>query len=122
MRPHVNPYAPDIGLNTTEQKEMTMSVLDNDLKTQLGAYLQRVQQPFEMVASLDDSETARQMRELLDTIQGLRSDKITVRYDGNDARNPSFSLKRVGSDTSLRFAGLPLGHEFTSLVLALLWT
>jgi alkyl hydroperoxide reductase subunit F len=101
---------------------MTMSVLDNDLKTQLGAYLQRVQQPFDMVASLDDSETAKQMRELLDTIQGLRSDKISVRYDGNDARKPSFSLQRTGSDTSLRFAGLPLGHEFTSLVLALLWT
>jgi alkyl hydroperoxide reductase subunit F len=123
MRPHVNPYAPAAGLNTTVQKkELTMSVLDNDLKTQLGAYLQRVQQPFEMVASLDDSETAKQMRELLDTIQGLRSDKISVRYDGNDARKPSFTLKRAGSDTSLRFAGLPLGHEFTSLVLALLWT
>jgi alkyl hydroperoxide reductase subunit F len=123
MRPHVNPYAPAASLNTTVQKkELTMSVLDNDLKTQLGAYLQRVQQPFEMVASLDDSETAKQMRELLDTIQGLRSDKISVRYDGNDARKPSFTLKRAGSDTSLRFAGLPLGHEFTSLVLALLWT
>ena len=45
-----------------------------------------------------------------------------MRYDGQDARKPSFSLKRTGSDTSLRFAGLPLGHEFTSLVLALLWT
>jgi alkyl hydroperoxide reductase subunit F len=101
---------------------MTMSVLDNDLKTQLGAYLQRVQQPFELVASLDDSETSRQTLELLQTIQGLRSDKITVRTDGNDARKPSFSVQRTGSDTSLRFAGLPLGHEFTSLVLALLWT
>ena len=122
MRPHVSSYAPAAGLNTTEQKETTMSVLDNDLKTQLGAYLQRVQQPFEMVASLDDSDTAKQMRELLDTIQSLRSDKISVRYDGNDARKPSFSLQRTGSDTQLRFAGLPLGHEFTSLVLALLWT
>jgi alkyl hydroperoxide reductase subunit F len=62
------------------------------------------------------------MRDLLQTIQGLRSDKITVSYDGQDARKPSFSLKRTGTETSLRFAGLPLGHEFTSLVLALLWT
>ena len=97
-------------------------MLELELKNQLGAYLQRVQQPFEMVASLDDSETAVKMRDLLDTIEGLRSDKITVRYDGNDARKPSFSLRRKDSDTSLRFAGLPLGHEFTSLVLALLWT
>jgi len=97
-------------------------MLDEQLKTQLAAYLERVQQPFELVASLDDSETARDMRELLTTIQSLRSDKITLRTDGNDARKPSFSLQRVGAANSLRFAGLPLGHEFTSLVLALLWT
>jgi len=86
------------------------------------ALLERVQQPFELVASLDDSETARDMRELLTTIQSLRSDKITLRTDGNDARKPSFSMQRLGAANSLRFAGLPLGHEFTSLVLALLWT
>jgi alkyl hydroperoxide reductase subunit F len=97
-------------------------MLDETLKGQLAAYLERVSQPFEMVASLDDSETSRDMRALLETIQGLRSDKISLRLDGNDARKPSFTLQRVGTDTSLRFAGLPLGHEFTSLVLALLWT
>ena len=97
-------------------------MLDDQLKSQLAAYLERVTQPFELVASLDDSETATQMRELLTTIQGLRSDKIALRLDGQDARKPSFSLQRVGSQQSLRFAGLPLGHEFASLVLALLWT
>ncbi|KQP13047.1 alkyl hydroperoxide reductase subunit F [Pseudorhodoferax sp. Leaf267] len=97
-------------------------MLDEQLKTQLGAYLERVTQPFELVASLDDSETARDMRSLLETIQGLRSDKITLRLDGNDARKPSFSVQRSGTNSQLRFAGLPLGHEFTSLVLALLWT
>ncbi|MDD2844610.1 MAG: alkyl hydroperoxide reductase subunit F [Rhodoferax sp.] len=97
-------------------------MLDDTLKTQLGAYLERVQHPFELIASLDDSENSRDMLSLLQTIQGLRSDKITLKVDGNDARKPSFSLQRIGSSNSLRFAGLPLGHEFTSLVLALLWT
>ena len=97
-------------------------MLDETLKGQLAAYLERVSQPFEMVASLDDSETSRDTRALLETIQSLRADKISVRFDGTDARKPSFSLQRIGTDTSLRFAGLPLGHEFTSLVLALLWT
>ncbi|KGM42130.1 alkyl hydroperoxide reductase [Aquabacterium sp. NJ1] len=97
-------------------------MLDDSLKAQLGAYLERVQQPFEIVASLSDSENSREMLDLLQTITGLRSDKITLKTDGQDARKPSFTLQRVGSDTSLRFAGLPLGHEFTSLVLALLWT
>ncbi|MGE5452111.1 MAG: alkyl hydroperoxide reductase subunit F [Acidobacteriota bacterium] len=97
-------------------------MLDDTLKAQLAAYLERVQQPFEIVASLSDSESSRDTLSLLQTIAGLRSDKITLRTDGQDARKPSFSLQRVGSQTDLRFAGLPLGHEFTSLVLALLWT
>ncbi len=91
-------------------------MLDDTLKAQLGAYLERVTQPFEIVASLSDSESSREMLDLLQTIQALRSDKITLKTDGQDARRPSFTLQRAGSDTSLRFAGLPLGHEFTSLV------
>ena len=97
-------------------------MLDDQLKSQLSAYLERVTQSFEIVASLDDGEASAQTRELLQTIQSLRSDKITLRLDGNDARKPSFTLQRAGTQTQLRFAGLPLGHEFTSLVLALLWT
>jgi len=97
-------------------------MLDDTLKSQLAAYLERVTLPIEMVASLGEDSNSVEMRDLLQTIQGLRADKITVSYDGQDARKPSFALKRSGSDTRLRFAGLPLGHEFTSLVLALLWT
>ncbi len=97
-------------------------MLDDTLKAQLAAYLERVTLPFELVASLGDDDNSRQMRELLQTIQSLRADKITLRTDGTDARKPSFTLQRLGASNSLRFAGLPLGHEFTSLVLALLWT
>ncbi|MGV2837439.1 alkyl hydroperoxide reductase subunit F, partial [Pseudomonas shirazensis] len=57
--------------------------------------------------------------DLLVEIAGL-SDLITLNKDGSDARRPSFSLNRPGADISLRFAGIPMGHEFTSLVLALL--
>jgi len=97
-------------------------MLDDTLKSQLAAYLERVTLPIEIVATLSDDSNSAEMRELLQTIQSLRADKISVSYDGNDARKPSFSLQRAGTATSLRFAGLPLGHEFTSLVLALLWT
>jgi len=96
-------------------------MLDADLKQQLAGYLQRVTQPFEIVASLDDSSSAREMHELLSEIAAM-SDKISLRTDGSDARRPSFTLQRIGSNSSLRFAAIPLGHEFTSLVLALLWT
>ncbi|MCQ4298792.1 alkyl hydroperoxide reductase subunit F [Pseudomonas songnenensis] len=94
-------------------------MLDTNLKTQLKAYLEKVSQPFEIVASLDDGEKSRELLSLLQDIAGL-SDKITLKTDGDDARKPSFSLNRIGGNISLRFAGIPMGHEFTSLVLALL--
>ncbi|MFT3777479.1 MAG: alkyl hydroperoxide reductase subunit F [Ottowia sp.] len=97
-------------------------MLDDDIKQQLAAYLERVKEPFEMVASLDDGDSAREMRELLNEIVAARPDKITLRADGNDARKPSFTLARPGGGTQLRFAAIPMGHEFTSLILALLWT
>ncbi|PVZ20010.1 MULTISPECIES: alkyl hydroperoxide reductase subunit F [unclassified Pseudomonas] len=94
-------------------------MLDATLKTQLKTYLERVTQPIEIVASLDDGAKSRELLGLLHDIQAL-SQLITVRDDGQDARKPSFSINRPGGDISLRFAGIPMGHEFTSLVLALL--
>ncbi|WP_377156857.1 alkyl hydroperoxide reductase subunit F [Roseateles sp. UC29_93] len=96
-------------------------MLDDNLKAQLKAYLERVTLPFEIEASLNDSESSAELKQLLQDIAAM-SDKITLNLDGNDARKPSFSLKRTGTAQSLRFAAIPLGHEFTSLVLALLWT
>ena len=95
-------------------------MLDANLKAQLKTYLEKVVQPIEIVASLDDSAKAREMEELLQEIV-LLSDKITLvkRTDDNE-RKPSFSINRPGTDIGVRFAGIPMGHEFTSLVLALL--
>ncbi|PJK00632.1 alkyl hydroperoxide reductase subunit F [Lysobacteraceae bacterium NML91-0213] len=94
-------------------------MLEQDLKTQLAAYLERVVRPIHIVASLDDSAKSAEMRELLEEIATL-SPKIELSLDGDDARRPSFALGTPGHEISLRFAGLPMGHEFTSLVLALL--
>ncbi|WP_217475035.1 alkyl hydroperoxide reductase subunit F [Stutzerimonas stutzeri] len=94
-------------------------MLDTNLKAQLKTYLEKVTQPFEIVASLGEGEKSQEMLELLEEITSL-SDKITLRTDGNDVRKPSFALNRIGGNIDLRFAGIPMGHEFTSLVLALL--
>ncbi len=94
-------------------------MLDPNLKTQLKAYLERLAVPIELASSLDDGEKSRELAELLEEIASL-SDKITVVRRDDDARRPSFAISRVGTDVSVRFAGIPLGHEFTSLVLALL--
>lgn len=94
-------------------------MLDANLKAQLRSYLERVTQPIEIVASLDDGAKSQEMLALLKDVASLSS-LITLLDNGNDGRKPSFSINRPGADISLRFAGIPMGHEFTSLVLALL--
>ena len=95
-------------------------MLDATLKTQLKSYLEKVVYPLELVASLDDSAKAREMKELLLEIAEL-SDKITLveRADAG-VRTPSFRINRSGTEIGVSFAAIPMGHEFTSLVLALL--
>ncbi len=94
-------------------------MLDTNIKEQLRAYLERLQQPIELIASLDGSTAAAEMREFLQDIAPL-SDKVTLREDGTNARRPSFGVARVGEAPRVVFAGIPMGHEFTSLILALL--
>ncbi|MDP3116749.1 MAG: alkyl hydroperoxide reductase subunit F [Phenylobacterium sp.] len=95
-------------------------MLDATLKSQLQGYLQNVTQPVELVASLGDGPKAAEMGELLEDIVSVSGGKVTLRTDGDDARKPSFEIRRAGTDVAVTFAGLPMGHEFTSLVLALL--
>jgi NADH-dependent peroxiredoxin subunit F len=95
-------------------------MLDANLKAQLAAYLERMTQPVEIVASLDDTQASRDMQALLKDI-GDASARITViETREGPYRTPSFQLNRPGQNHGPRFAGLPMGHEFTSLVLALL--
>jgi alkyl hydroperoxide reductase subunit F len=96
-------------------------MLDANLKQQLQNYLGRMTQPIEIVATLDASDAAGEMRELLEEIATLSSlITLTSREVDGSVRAPSFSVSRVGSEMGIRFAGIPMGHEFTSLVLALL--
>lgn len=97
-------------------------MLDDTLKTQLQQYMGLLRQPLRLIASLDDSAAAQEMRGLLDDIVAAGNGKITLDASGTDARRPSFVVAREGQDHGVRFAGLPLGHEFESLVLTLLWT
>lgn len=96
-------------------------MLDASIREQLRAYMEKLQQPIELVAAYDDSPKSRELKALLDDIAAL-SDKIHVTTETADhVRRPSFLIRRVGNDdVSVRFAGIPMGHEFSSLVLALL--
>ena len=95
-------------------------MLDASIKEQLNAYMDKLQQPIELVAAYDDSEKSQELKQLLDELEPM-SEKISLRTEESEqVRRPSFAINRVGSDIGVRFAGIPMGHEFTSLVLALL--
>jgi alkyl hydroperoxide reductase subunit F len=93
-------------------------MLDANLTQQLKAYLVNIREPIELVASLGDDAKSQELGGLLNEIAAL-SDKVAV-VTGTDKRVPSFMIRRTGTDIGVRFAGIPMGHEFTSLVLALL--
>ena len=97
-------------------------MLDAATKAQLKSYLERATQPIEIVASLDDSQASNDLQSLLKDV-GESSPLVTVTESrGDTLRKPSFSINRPSENHGPRFAGLPMGHEFTSLILALLHT
>ncbi|HEY0887330.1 MAG TPA: alkyl hydroperoxide reductase subunit F [Ramlibacter sp.] len=95
-------------------------MLDTNLKAQLAAYLERMTQPVELVAALDDTPASADLRALLRDVSEASPQVRVIETTGGSHRTPSFSVNRPGETHGPRFAGLPMGHEFTSLVLALL--
>jgi len=95
-------------------------MLDDATKAQLKSYLERATMPIEIVASLDDSPASGEMQSMLnDVAEASPLIKLTISRDDKQ-RKPSFSINRPSENHGPRFAGLPMGHEFTSLILALL--
>ena len=101
-------------------------MLAPELKSQLAGYLGRISAPVELVAALDGSPAAQEMRELLDSLVQL-SPNVSLREETGvtaGVLRPSFTVgapaNGSGEPARIRFAGVPMGHEFTSLVLALL--
>jgi len=94
-------------------------MLDNNIKTQLRAYFEKIVSPIALTATLDDGDSSAQMLELLNEVAEL-SDKITVSTDGQSKNIPSFTVGKVGETSRIAFSGLPMGHEMTSFILAIL--
>lgn len=95
-------------------------MLDSALKDQLKTYLTHLKTPIELVPQYNTSDTSQEMENLLEEIAML-SDQVRIgQHRGDSGRQPSFQITRQGENVGVVFAGLPMGHEFTSLVLALL--
>lgn len=97
-------------------------MLDANIAAQLKGYLENIKRPIELVAALDESAKASEMRELLQEIAEMSPQISFVDDVHSDSRKPSFQIKQPDGEEKIRFAGIPMGHEFTSLVLALLHT
>jgi len=109
-----------LDLSHEHPEPVDANMLDTNLKAQLKGYLERLHKPVEIVASADDGEGSREMLELLAEIATL-SPLVSVDVVRDDGElKPSFAVREPGIPARVRFAGLPMGHEFTSLVLALL--
>ncbi len=106
------------GLKSLFEKGEKPPALDAAMRTQLAGHFEKIRDPVDVVASLDEGEKSHELRALLDEIATLCA-KINVRHDGDDVRRPSFSVARRGEAPRIAFAAIPLGHELTSLVLAL---
>ena len=97
-------------------------MLDTATKAQLKSYLDRATKPIEIVASLDDSQASGELQSLLKDIADSSALVSVTESRSDNLRKPSFSINRPSENHGPRFAGLPMGHEFTSLILALLQT
>ena len=96
-------------------------MLDTEIKKQLSEYLGLMEGQVLITASAGDDDASKDMLSFLEEIAAMSS-SIKIKKEAL-SRTPSFQLSRVGQDTTgITFAGIPMGHEFTSFVLALLQT
>lgn len=95
-------------------------LLDADIKQQLAEYLKLMEGDVKLLVSAGEDETSKDMLALIDELSAMSAhikvEKTTLQ------RTPSFTVDRPNESTGIVFAGVPLGHEFSSLVLALLQT
>ncbi|PAY03018.1 alkyl hydroperoxide reductase subunit F [Pseudoalteromonas sp. HM-SA03] len=94
-------------------------MLDNQIKTQLQSHFSSLQRPIELVITVDDSKKSQELKGLAQDLASL-SDKITLSESIEGERIPQMVVRGVETKSEITFAGVPMGHEFTSLVLALL--
>ena len=92
--------------------------LDAQIKGQLAQYLQLLESDVVLQAQLGDDENSQKVRDFLEEIAAM-SERISI-APANLSRTPSFKIAKLGQESGVEFAGLPLGHEFTSFVMALL--
>lgn len=93
-------------------------IFDENLQAQLNQYLALLESDLEIVYAVGDDENSKTIKDMLLELNAIS--KRIILKEGKLERIPSFTVSKVGEKARITFAGAPLGHEFTSLVLALL--
>jgi alkyl hydroperoxide reductase subunit F len=97
-------------------------MLDDAVVEQLRGHFTKLEHPVELVMSLDDSAGSVDLRSMVEDVCAV-SEKLSCREDGVSSRTPSMLVQRTGiAEARVEFAGVPMGHEFTSFILAVLQT
>ncbi len=93
-------------------------MLDKETKQNLAHYLEMLESPVIFSTSTDDSNDSRKLLEFLNEIAQM-TEKVTIE-EKKLSRTPSFEINPLNGTSGIAFAGIPLGHEFSSFLLALL--
>ena len=107
-----------------------MALLDANIVEQLKAYFDKIEEPIEIAAFLNDSDKSKELDSFLQEVDAI-SNKVnyTRKTFGEDkaleetagiTRPTSFTLLKDGKKTGINFYGIPGGHEFNSFILAIL--
>jgi alkyl hydroperoxide reductase subunit F len=97
-------------------------MLSNDILTALKGYTANMQQAVTLVLQTGEHSKRAELLEFIDGVAST-SDKISVEErdtNGYLRSSISFFLEVEGTDTGISFSGIPSGHEFNSLILAIL--
>ena len=94
--------------------------LDQNIKNQLSIYMAKIDNPIEIIYFENESDKSAEMVNLLTEVDAMSS-MITIKKEEDTThRSPSFQVNLPDSATGIVFAGVPMGHEFTSFILAIL--
>ncbi|MCO5144438.1 MAG: alkyl hydroperoxide reductase subunit F [Oligoflexia bacterium] len=96
-------------------------MLDREMIEQLKEVYANLENSIELVMDNSKHEKQQELKDMLDALKDA-SNKISIKESGNESKIPRFSIFKNGKKTGIHFAGIPGGHEFTSLVLAILNT
>lgn len=94
-------------------------MLDNEIIDQLKSVFRKLKGKVELVHANSGHEKHAELIEMLEQVAST-SENISLRSSETESTVPSFEIFHDSSPTGIRFSGIPGGHEFSSLVLAIL--